>query len=156
MQNTTTYSQNSWNTVRHLHLYTLNRKSTGHNYLRQPSATIGRSFLSYHNQNVQYRFLHFHIIVFRIGNSMIGSDISKLLRVISRAVRRVKFETILKYHEWYLCQISCTNHAIICSHYYTRKWFLIFTCRYFKLIISWNTTALSQSYCIYFSCSSII
>ena len=27
------------------------------------------------------------------------SDISKLLYVISRAVRRVKFETILKYHE---------------------------------------------------------
>ena len=40
------------------------------------------------------------------------SDISKLLHVISRAVRRVKFETILKYHEWYLCQISRTNHAI--------------------------------------------
>ena len=27
------------------------------------------------------------------------SDVSKLLYVISRAVRRVKFETILKYHE---------------------------------------------------------
>ena len=40
-------------------------------------------------------------------------DISKLLYVISRAVRRVKFETILKYHEWHLCQISRTNHAII-------------------------------------------
>ena len=34
------------------------------------------------------------------------SDISTLLHVISRAVRRVNFETILKYHEWYLCQIS--------------------------------------------------
>ena len=43
----------------------------------------------------------------RIGNSKICSDIfhkyhecdiSKLLYVISRAVRRVKFETILKYH----------------------------------------------------------
>ena len=40
------------------------------------------------------------------------SDISKLLHVISRAVRRVKFETILKQHEWYLCQISHTNLAI--------------------------------------------
>ena len=29
------------------------------------------------------------------------SNISKLLYVISRAVRRVKFETISKYHEWY-------------------------------------------------------
>ena len=25
-----------------------------------------------------------------------------------------KFETILKYLKWYLCQIWCTNHAIIC------------------------------------------
>ena len=60
------------------------------------------------------------------------SDISKLLDVISRAVRRVKFETILKYHEWYLCQISRTNHAIICLYYYPQK-VVIFTCRYFKL-----------------------
>ena len=36
----------------------------------------------------------------------------------------------------------------------TRKRFVIFTCRYFKL--SWNTTALSQSNCRNFSCSSII
>ena len=32
------------------------------------------------------------------------SDISKLLYVISGAVRRVKFEIILKYHSWYLRQ----------------------------------------------------
>ena len=57
-----------------------------------------------------------------IGNSMIcsdichtdtTSDISKLLYVILRAVRQVKFETILKYHEWYLCQLSRTEHVII-------------------------------------------
>ena len=41
------------------------------------------------------------------------SNNSKLLYAISRAIRRVKFETILKYHKWYLCQISRTNHAII-------------------------------------------
>ena len=35
----------------------------------------------------------------------------------------------------------------------TRKRFVIFTCRYFKL--SWNTTALSQSYCRNFLCSGI-
>ena len=42
-----------------------------------------------------------------IGNSMIcsdiwhtTSDISKLLYVIWQAIRRVKFETIFKYHEW--------------------------------------------------------
>ena len=38
-------------------------------------------------------------------------DISKLSQ-ISRAVRQVKFETILKYHGWHLWQISRTNHAI--------------------------------------------
>ena len=48
-----------------------------------------------------------------MGNSMICgdiwqtmSDISKLLYIIWQAVRRVKFETIFKYHKWYLCQIS--------------------------------------------------
>ena len=45
------------------------------------------------------------------------SNISKLLYVISRALRRLKFEKILKYHEWYLCQISRTNYAIICFYY---------------------------------------
>ena len=43
------------------------------------------------------------IVMFGI-NTM--SDILKLLYVISRAVRRVKFKTILKYHKWYLCHIS--------------------------------------------------
>ena len=50
---------------------------------------------------------------------MICSDI--YCYVISRAVRRVKFETFLKYHEWYLCQISRTNHAIICLYCYMRN-----------------------------------
>ena len=49
------------------------------------------------------------------------SDISKLLHVISRADRGVKCETILKYHELHLCQISRTNHAIICLYYYQQK-----------------------------------
>ena len=62
------------------------------------------------------------------------SDISKLLYVISQAVRRVKFETIFKYHEWYLCQISHTNHAIInFVDTTTRERIVIFICRYFKL-----------------------
>ena len=81
------------------------------------------------------------------------SDISKLLCVISRAVRRVKFETILKnitsgiyakYHVQIMLLIVCTT---------TLRRFVIFTCRYFKL--SWNTTSLSQSNCRNFSCSSI-
>ena len=66
------------------------------------------------------------VIVISIGNSMIcsdiwhtdtTSDISKLSYIISRAARQVKFETILNHHEWYLCQISRTNHAIICLYY---------------------------------------
>ena len=48
------------------------------------------------------------------------SDISNLLYVISRAVRRVNFEAILKYQESYLCQISRTNHAIICLYLPTK------------------------------------
>ena len=71
------------------------------------------------------------------------SDISRLLYVISGAVGRVKFETILKYHE----QIMLLFVYII-----TRKGFVIFTSRYFKL--SRNTTALSQSNCRNFPCSS--
>ena len=63
----------------------------------------------------------FYCRVICIGNSMICSDISKLLYEISRAVRRVKFETILKCHKWYLCQISSANHAIICLYDYPQK-----------------------------------
>ena len=48
-------------------------------------------------------------------------SISKFLHLISRAVKRVKFEAILKYHKWYLCRISHTNHAIICLYYYPQK-----------------------------------
>ena len=42
--------------------------------------------------------------------------------IISRAVGRADFETILKYHEWFLCQISRKNHAVtgICLYYYHR------------------------------------
>ena len=41
------------------------------------------------------------------------NSISKLFYTISRAVRRVKFGAILKYPEWYLCQISRKSYAII-------------------------------------------
>ena len=80
------------------------------------------------------------------------SDISKLLYVISRAVRRVKFETILNITSG----IYAKNHIqIMLLFVYTTtcKWFVIFRCRYFKL--SWNTTALSRSNCRNFSCSGI-
>ena len=68
--------------------------------------------------------------IISIGNNMICSDISKLLYVISRTVRQMKFETILKYHEWYLRQISLRKHAIVYTT--THKRFVILTCRYFK------------------------
>ena len=74
-----------------------------------------------------------------------ASDISKLLYV-------VKFETILKYHGCYLCHISL-EVMLLFVYTTTRNSFVIFTCRYFKL--RWNTTALSQSNCRNFSCSSI-
>ena len=40
---------------------------------------------------------------------------------MNRLFWRVKFETIVKCHEWYLCQIPRTNHAIICLYYYPQK-----------------------------------
>ena len=52
------------------------------------------------------------------------NDISKLFYIISRAViRRVKFGAILKYHKWYLCQISRKIHAInnYCLYYSLRN-----------------------------------
>ena len=58
------------------------------------------------------------VVIFGIN---ITIDISNVLYVILRAVKRVKFETILKYHEWYFCQISRTNHAIICLYYYPQN-----------------------------------
>ena len=64
----------------------------------------------------------------------------------------MKFETVLKYHEWFLCQISI-QIMLFCVYITAYIRFVIFTCRYFKL--SWNTTALSQSNCRNFSCSSI-
>ena len=70
------------------------------------------------------------------------SDISKLLYVISRAVRWVKFETILnitsgiyaKYHIQIMLLFVYTT---------TCKWFVIFPCRYFKL--SWSTIWMHRS-----------
>ena len=65
---------------------------------------------------------------------MICSDISKLLHVISRADKRVKFETILKYHEWYGIYAKYLVQIMLLFVYTTsRKRFVIFPCRYFKL-----------------------
>ena len=85
------------------------------------------------------------VMIFVINTT---SDISELLYVISWAVRRVKFEKILKYHERYLCQIS-RQIMLLFVYTTTHKRLVIFTCRYFKL--NWNTTVLSQSNCRNFS-----
>ena len=61
------------------------------------------------------------------------SDISKLLYIISRAIRRVKFGPILKYHEWYL-QYAKYHVQIILLFVYTTKW----------EIQSWNTTCIAS------------
>ena len=52
------------------------------------------------------------------------SGISKLLYVISLAVRRVKLETILKYH---------VPITLLFVYTTTSKRFVILTCRYLKL-----------------------
>ena len=99
------------------------RKDTSFSFTYEGELPI--PFLEY----TPFSLHHGEIIFNSIGNSMIcsvfginaTSDISKLLYVISRAVRRVKFETTLKYHEWYFCQISRTNHALIYLYYYPQK-----------------------------------
>ena len=60
------------------------------------------------------------------------SDISKLLYVISRAVRRVKFVDNFEISQVVFMPNITTNHAIICLYYDAQR-FVIFTCRYFKL-----------------------
>ena len=85
-------------------------------YIDSHSVLGEKNFISLKSQ---YRLQHdIFIVIFGINTT---SDISKLLYVISRASRRVKFETILKHHKWYLCQISHTNHAIICLYYYPQR-----------------------------------
>ena len=75
-----------------------------------------------------------------IGNSVICFNIWHKYHewYFEIVLRNLKIETILKYQKWYLCQISRTNHDIICIYYYSQ-----------------NTTAPSQSKCRNFSCSTI-
>ena len=84
------------------------------------------------------------VVIFWINTT---SDISKLLYVIRnlRQFWNIPSGIYAKYHEQIMLLFVYTT---------TRKRFVIFTCRYFKL--SWNTTALSQSNCRNFLCSSII
>ena len=85
-----------------------------------------------------------------IDNSMICSDIwpkydewySNPVRGNLRQFWNITSGIYTKYHVQIMLLFTTT-----------RKRFVIFTCRYFKL--SWNTTAISQSNCRNFSCSSI-
>ena len=70
-------------------------------------------------------------MIFGINTS---SDISKLLYEISRAVRRVKFETILKYHEF------------IFGGAYLRREVLRFTIDWASLIVGSKLTVFALFY----------
>ena len=86
-------------------------------------------------------------VIFGINTT---SDISKFF--MRNFLRRVKFGQF-----WNITSgIDAKYHVeIMLLFVYTTtiKRFVIFTFRYFRL--SWNTTALSQSNCRHFSCSSI-
>ena len=58
------------------------------------------------------------MVIFGINTT---SAISKLLYVISRAVRRVKYETVLKYHEWY-CSCLSSLHCLSSPRWINRYW----------------------------------
>ena len=58
------------------------------------------------------------VVIYGINTT---SDISKLLYVISRAVRRVKYETVLKYHEWY-CSCLSSLHCLSSPRWTNRYW----------------------------------
>ena len=106
-------------------------------------------------------FQHFLYKTFSIGNIMICSD-------ISHKYHERYFKIVAQFHEpsgqWNVRQFWNITSGIYAKYHVqimllfvyttTRKRFVIFTCRYFKL--SWDTTALSQSNCKNFSCSSII
>ena len=103
-----------------------------------------------------------------IGNSMICSDVwHKYLEwyfeIVIRSERHISKLLYVVKGSWNLRQFwnitsgiyaNCHVQIMLLFVYTsTHKRFVIFTCRYFKL--RWNNTALSQSYCRNFSCSSI-
>ena len=87
--------------------------------------------------------LAWFVMIFGINTT---SDISKLLYVISN-LRQFWNITSGIYAEYHVQIMLLSVYTTTC------KRFVIFTCRYFKL--SWNNTALSQSNCSNFSCSSV-
>ena len=81
-------------------------------------------------------YKRFRVVLWKNPLEKTLNMISKLFYIISRPFRRVKFGTILKYHEWYLCQISRTNHAITCLYYNLRNFCNLTPCVYFRPVVS--------------------
>ena len=102
-----------------------------------------------------------------IGDSMICSDIWHKYQWYYQSYRVIFQNCYTQFHKllgkWNLRQFWNITSGIYAKYHmqimllfvYTtiRKRFVIVTCGYFKL--RWNTTALSQSNCRKFSCSSI-
>ena len=107
------------------------------------------SFITVNRNLLSTALMHAYV---RIGNSMIRSDIwhkyhEWYFKIVMHNLRQfwnITSGVYAKYHVQIMLLIVYTT---------TLRRFVIFTCRYFKL--SWNTTALSQSNCRNFSCSSI-
>ena len=82
-------------------------------YIRKPhsSDSLSGIYFKYVNSsgNILVQVIACFVLIFGINTT---SDILKLLCAI---------ETILKYHKWYLCLISRTNHVINCLYYYPWK-----------------------------------
>ena len=123
-----------------------------------PAVNLRHNFLS----ALQFILRHFSTVsnCISIGNSMIRSDIwpkyhESYFKIVVRNFKSRYASEIWDNFE--ISQVLFMPNITYksCYHCYTTtsKRFVIFTCRYFKL--SWNTTALSQSNCRNFSCSSI-
>ena len=114
---------------------------------------------SLHNEKIYYyhplngfNTINNNILFVPVGNSMICSDIwhkyhKWYFEIVLRNLRQfwnITSGIYAKYH---------TQIMLLFVYTTTRKSFVIFTRRYFKL--SWNTTAMSKSNCRNFSCSRI-
>ena len=71
-----------------------------------------------HITKESYGFHNYSTLIFGINDYECCFEIV-IRNFTSREAR--KFGTILGYHERYLCQISRTNHAVVCLHYSSQK-----------------------------------
>ena len=68
------------------------------------------------------------------GLNTMSDNYFEMFFIISRAIRRVNFETILKYYGWYFMPRTLYHVQFMLLFVYTttHKRFVIFTCRYFE------------------------